>query len=356
MRRAWLSLLVIVVASVALPSSGARTQSPPSCSGGLVSHSSFYATCPNGTFVTHDGRSWQRVFASGPISFRLDRRHAWRTTNDCARGRASLHRTSDGGRTWHSTQIRAVNCSAGSYHQVVFVDQRNGWLVVVFGNAYIVDLYRTRDGGRTWRFVRGELPLKGTVNFETPRVGWLAHSDFTVTQGLYVTRDGGRTWRRRVFPPPPGWEGARMFTGMPTFFGTRGVVPVSLAHSHRSAVAFYATADGGRSWRLRSVRRVVRPILASPHALFVRYVPTAVAAPDEWWVVAGRFLRTIHVTTDAGRRWRVERPQGLPGSVRASISALDPRHAWLTAVNSSYDSVLYATTDGGRSWRQLAPR
>ena len=132
---------------------------------------------------------------------------------------------------------------------------------------------------------------------------------------------------------------------MPTFFGVRGVLPVTLFAPRRSGVALYVTSDGGRSWRIRSVRLVgFRTLLRSNP--FPRYVPTAVASRSTWWVVSRIAVPRVLVTSDAGRHWRGSRPS-LAGASFARIDAFGPS-AWLTL-----GPQLLATGDGGRSWRRL---
>jgi len=296
-----------------------------------------------------NGRSWRDVtpphvrFQPEDLVF-VDRKHGWLVTNDCAAGRALVDRTNDGGRTWRSAHVRSTNCAAGSALALSFVDRLHGWLVRTFENAPGADLSRTVDGGRTWSRAR-ELPLLGRVVFRTTRDGWLARSDSLAVRNLFVTTDGGLTWRPRTLPLPAGWRDARALPDVPTFFGARGVLPVTLFTPRRSGVAFYVTSDIGRSWRVQSVRPVgFRTLLRSNP--FPRYVPTAVSSPNDWWLVPRIAAPRVLVTSDAGRHWRGSRPS-LAGASFARIDAFGPS-AWLTL-----GPQLLATGDGGRSWRRL---
>jgi len=307
-------------------------------------------------FVTNDGRSWREVTPRHVLSELEDvvfstRLVGWVAANDCAAGRAFVYRTTNGGRTWRSTAVPATNCSAGSRLDLSFSDDRHGWIINVFENGNRAPLERTRDGGKTWNEVSASAPLKGTIAFATPRDGWLAGSDFALPQQLYATRDGGRSWRRRLIAVPRGWRGAQLFPDAPTFFGKRGVLPVSLVRGKRTAVAFYVTGNGGRTWQPRAIRPVEFSILAS-HNPFVRYVPTTIASPSVWWVAAGEKHSVIAVTTDAGDSWHVSTPSSLPPVACSEISASDARRAWLTT--SQRKSALYSTSDGGRTWRHLS--
>jgi photosystem II stability/assembly factor-like uncharacterized protein len=272
-------------------------------------------------------------------------------TNDCAGGRAAVHRTHDGGRTWRSTPVQSVGCSTLSGIRLGFIDPVHGWLNYRSGQDAFF-LLVTADGGATWRSA-GLLPFWGGVTFRTHREGWLARVDWRRTQQLHVSRDGGRTWRRRVVAPPRAWVGARLFPDVPTFFGSRGVLPVTMTRGAASAVAFYASADGGRTWRLRKVRSVeFEP--ERPHNPFVFYVPVSVVSPDIWWFADGRSRPSVSVTADAGRTWRRFASSGLPRSRWWTINATSVSQAWVSAYTTTR-SVLFATSTGGRSWRRLSP-
>jgi photosystem II stability/assembly factor-like uncharacterized protein len=159
-----------------------------------------------------------------------------------------------------------------------------------------------------------------------------------------MTVDGGRRWRRQPLAAPAGWRGAALFPDLPRFFGEqreRGVLVVDLVRRERRGVAFYVTSDGGRHWAVRAIRRVKFPIVKRLNP-FVHYVPSSIATPSAWWLFITP--RTIAVTTDAGRRWRVSR---VPAT--GELSAVDGRHAWL------WGGGLSATSDGGRAWKRLAP-
>jgi photosystem II stability/assembly factor-like uncharacterized protein len=306
-------------------------------------------------FVTGDDHSWREVtpphllVAVEDVVFATPR-GGWVVANDCAAARAFFYRTRNGGHSWRRTRAPEVNCAAGSRLDVSFADARHGWILLVPENGSRVGLYRTRDAGKTWKPVSKDAPLKGAIAFATPRIGWLARSDFPLPGELYWTRDAGRSWHRRSLHLPGGWRGAKAFPDRPTFLGARGVLPVDLVRGRQSAVAFYTTADDGRTWRLRAVRRVDFSILAmpqSPEGAFVRYVPTSIATPSIWWMVGGRKHALVAATTDAGDSWRV----ATAPVVGSEISAVDARRAWLSTTRPK--GALYATSNGGRTWRQL---
>jgi photosystem II stability/assembly factor-like uncharacterized protein len=122
----------------------------------------------------------------------------------------------------------------------------------------------------------------------------------------------------------------------------------------RSAIAFYASTDGGKKWRVRAVRTAEFRI-PKPRIDFVRYVPTSIAGPDLWWIAPGRARPFVSVTRDGGRSWQTFRPPALPETLWWEITGADDRNAWLTS-HADRTSAIYATRDGGRTWRRLNPR
>ena len=348
----------MILAAAAVVLAPAASAPPRVVFARLVSPSLGFVATSTGSgtrLLAGDGRSWRDVtprharFQPEDLVF-LDRKHGWFVTNDCAAGRAIVDRTNDGGRTWRSAHVRPTNCAAGSALALSFVDRLHGWLVRTFENGPGAELARTVDGGRRWSRAR-ELPLLGRVVFRTPRDGWLGRSDLPAFPNLFVTTDGGSTWRPQALPLPLGWRRARAFPDVPTFFGASDVLPVTLFTPRRSGVAFYTTSDGGRSWRVRSVRTVgFRTLLRS--SPFPRYVPTAVASPSTWWVVPRIAVPRVLVTRDAGRHWRGSSPAGVSGVASARIAAAGGT-AWLTLSTRRGRTRILATRDAGRTWRLL---
>jgi photosystem II stability/assembly factor-like uncharacterized protein len=308
-------------------------------------------------FIESDGRSSREITPPGML-FQLEdvqflsRDEGWVVDNDCAAGKAFVHRTHDGGRRWQKAPVRSTNCAAGSRLDLSLLDSKHGWILDVYENGNApYPLGRTLNGGASWRQVGGA-PIAGTIAFSSAREGWLGRGDFAQQQQLYVTLNGGRTWRRRVLPPPPGWKGVRLFPDVPTFFGKRAVLPVTLTRSGRAAVAFYLTGDGGRSWAASSVRTISSSVLRR-QSPFISYVATAIVSPTKWWAVDAGARPRIAVTVDGGKSWRSSTPAALPKLTAAEISAADAQHAWLTT-RVQNRLVAYKTSNAGRSWQRLS--
>jgi photosystem II stability/assembly factor-like uncharacterized protein len=350
---------MFVAGAVAALAASASAPPPRVVLARLVTSSFGFVVTSTGSrtrLLAGDGRSWRDItpphvrFQPEDLVF-VDRNHGWFATNDCAADRALVHRTSDGGGTWAAAHVLSTNCAAGSALALSFLDRRHGWLVRTIENGPGAQLASTVDGGRTWSPSR-DLPLIGRVAFRSRRDGWLGRSDFRALPNLFVTADGGRTWRPRTLPLPSGWRRARALTDVPTFFGARGVLPVTLFTPRRSGVAFYVTGDGGRSWRAESVRSVGFRTLLRTNP-FPRYVPTSVASPRDWWAVVGITRPRVLVTSDAGRHWRASRPPALARAWFARVDAVTSTSAWLILGMRAGRTQLLATDDGGRSWRRL---
>jgi hypothetical protein len=135
-----------------------------------------------------------------------------------------------------------------------------------------------------------------------------------------------------------------------------GVVAVTLGRATSSAVAFSASENRGRSWLLRSVRRIERCPLRPNSSPWPAFWPASVASARVWWVVAGRRQPLIQVTNDAGRHWQTVSAQGLPARVCAvtKVSAADDRVAWVVAhYRSRSETALFETRDAGLTWRRV---
>jgi photosystem II stability/assembly factor-like uncharacterized protein len=324
---------------------------------GIIEKDRIIVRGPSQTGIPHlfatNGHGWREITPPHPFWLAdadfLNPSHGWVVLNDCG-GRAFVDRTNDGGRTWATTRVvGSVTCAAGSGFQLDFVDRLHGFLLANVANAPGAWLSATSDGGAHWRLVAKSglgsastaLPVDGSMRFTSRRDGWLVGGSFGDSAGLYATEDGGRSWQRRTLPHPRGWAHADLTPQTPTMTGKVGVLAAQLATGYRYAVAFYSTSDGGRTWRVRSVRRAIgaRVVIVNPRV---------------WWVVNGTFVG-VWVTTDGGRSWRTFRPAYLPGPYvqPVSLNAVSAHKAWLYFSPSWSRTAVYATTDGGRSWRRL---
>jgi len=313
--------------------------------------------CRDRLLATEDfGRTWSDITPSPlpeegsiySVSF-LDRYHGWVVAESCAGGQGTLFRTEDGARTWRRTAIDGVTCNAGANRVPSFVDSQNGWLIHQEPTGSSASLQRTRDGGKTWSRER-DFEWITAVRFLDPLDGWMGgfiHS----RGGLFRTKDGGRTWARVPIPLPECCRGWIRLVDRPTFSDLEhAVVPITLRNPDRGreVVAFDATADGGRTWRLAAV---LRPRGTGRVSAFPAPRPTSVTSSTDWWTVARGSPAVFH-TDDGGNTWQRSRITA-EGRV-FSIAAIDARRAWAIVYLDRQRS-LFVTRDGGRSWRAVTP-
>jgi photosystem II stability/assembly factor-like uncharacterized protein len=278
-----------------------------------------------------------------------------------------IFRTSDGGLTWGGATIDGGLTWGGATIQVLaltslsFINPREGWLLASFGAAAgseAVEAYRSTDGGGTWISVG---PLSGLPNggnktritFLNSTTGWITGVTLQYdTLYLYVTHDSGRTWRPQVIPLPPEviphWRGVP-HQPPPKFFTARdGILPVfyeiyagpndSLHSTGETAVAIYATHDGGMTWTYSSVKRV-----NGSYLILISFADT-----NHGWLMNGS---NLYVTSDGGRRWTTIHPSQLPFDT-TQLEFISPQVGWAISKVPS----LNKTLDGGLTWAPLPYR
>jgi photosystem II stability/assembly factor-like uncharacterized protein len=108
--------------------------------------------------------------------------------------------TLDGGRTWsHSSMPAGIQ---GDPHDMFFVDQMHGWLILWNGiPTHTNTLLRTVDGGQSWQQVPMSHQQLDAVRFLSDRTGFVFVADGD-TGAVLSTTDGGETWQRQSLPSP----------------------------------------------------------------------------------------------------------------------------------------------------------
>jgi photosystem II stability/assembly factor-like uncharacterized protein len=97
---------------------------------------------------------------------------------------ATIMQTSDGGETWHVSQLAAA--PGVRFNATSFVGNRLGWAVGSRGN-----IYRTSNGGRTWQAQQSGVSVDlFDVKFIDAMEGWAVGAEGTA---IY-TVDGGLNW------------------------------------------------------------------------------------------------------------------------------------------------------------------
>jgi photosystem II stability/assembly factor-like uncharacterized protein len=318
-----------------------------------------------GLFLFQGGR-WRNVTPPlGSIGIEavtfVDPTHGWVAAFDCAKVAVHLDRTTDGGRSWESLGSPAGHSCGGGPTFLSFIDRKHGWMEPVSPNGPSGELLRTSDGGRTWSRVVDEvatagdgpgLPCLGPIRFVSLSTGWMSRC---FDGRLFSTQDGGHHWVHSVIRVP---DPARARFDLPWFAHNRGVVAATLGSGlptgpgQARAVAFSVSEDGGKTWSLRSTRRIASCPL---QPIFTGWWPAAVASTRVWWLVAGRNRPVVQVTTDAGRHWRTVPARGLPTRPCSilSVSAAGRNAAWVVARDVGRSTALFRTTDGGRTWMRV---
>src|SRR5438105_1075016 len=101
-------------------------------------------------FVTRDARSWREVTPRHMLAEIDDvafaGAHGWLVTSDCARAKAFLERTFDGGRTWSRQPFWSSSCNTGAGTALNFLGPSVGWATETEPTAPRESLFRTIDG------------------------------------------------------------------------------------------------------------------------------------------------------------------------------------------------------------------
>lgn len=200
--------------------------------------------------------------------------------------------------------------------------------------AAATGLFRTRDAGASWARVSPREVEK--PSFATPLVGWALESDRLVS-----TRDGGRTWRAVRGPcrSPATVE-------LDLASATRGWVVCGFQPgAGQQPKEVWATRDAGATWRL--VNRASPFAKAVGRGLCVCGYSAGIvmtAGGSGWlWMARGSFYATI----DGGRSWR-SLPIGSPEVVEGRSASL-PRSTAGYALFGPRPTLRF-TRDGGRTW------
>jgi photosystem II stability/assembly factor-like uncharacterized protein len=281
----------------------------------------------------------------------------WSTVEDPTSG--VLFRTVDGGKTWNGS---VVSLALGHF---TFIDHIHGWALVSLGAAagsHPVEIHRTVDGGATWeplsRSVPGEpdradaIPAGGAktgIRFLDENTGWVVGSvPADATPYIFVTGEGGRTWAEQPLELPEEFRTETFVNAeLPVFFNTKeGVLPLRVDAKSHTAMLFYFTEDGGRTWRATTPVRLRQ---GSPPVW-------SFADRNSGWLIAsgpdgGNVLLR---TQDGGATWeQVASAPELAGTSSLQFESANVGYAFSAARTAP---VLSKTLDGGGSWARVNAR
>jgi photosystem II stability/assembly factor-like uncharacterized protein len=154
------------------------------------------------------GRSWTKRqlpvgFAEG-VWF-LNSKVGWIFANDGRNTddkRLGVLRTLDGGETWAWSLVG--DFSSANVQDFNWVNEKNGWLILLLAGDGGSGLFETQDGGINWSkhaedSFQGPGKYLTTVRFVNDAIGHMAYDDARNGRHyLLDTQDGGKTWDRRI--------------------------------------------------------------------------------------------------------------------------------------------------------------
>jgi hypothetical protein len=275
----------------------------------------------------------------------------------------TAHRTTDGGRTWQSSQLPGTYAG---YGLIQFVDAEHGWIEVYRTStsptsatpaADNTTVLATSDGGASWSVV-STLSPRAFISFTSPTEGW-GYGDDPQTGDLTTflkTADGGRTWSQSDFPSQQGCviSGA---PGAPVRNGSSVVVRALCLPNGSSStsqeIVNLVSADDGRTWTQESANPIGGSTYLSGMAGIVDLRPGQPIPSHEYPGATGRRLQA---TFDGGKTWITYPTDGLPAAVTAAewVSADD---LWVMVSQSGVGGMLagelYASHDAGKTWTAL---
>jgi photosystem II stability/assembly factor-like uncharacterized protein len=275
-------------------------------------------------YGTRDGgRTWiehclaERTYANSVVF--VDRNLGWAAIGQDTK--ASVMRTTDGGRTWQTSPSLGSPAIA---RDITFIDPDHGWVVGdVTRDRTSGAVWKSSDGGRTWAMaaVPGAFSF-ASVHFADKLHGWAIDPDGKVAS----TTDGGDTWQVTALPHTTRLRDAA--------FADRLTGWIVGHRTGTDAGRLWSTDDGGMTWEETT---------PFPHeATSIQILPSG-----QLRVLAGSGYNDpqLFESTDQGATWAGR-------SIRSNITQVefaDIDHGW--AVDPGLPGCALATDDGGLSWR-----
>jgi photosystem II stability/assembly factor-like uncharacterized protein len=337
----------------------------------------YTSTFPSRIWRTDDGGlTWSEIMP-GPLvwefEYALDTETAWATvcrppSEDC---QPALARTFDSGSSW--AVINETIWHTVSEYQ--FFNQKDGLLYgsgPAAGTA-IWNFYESHDGGVSWTQFEFVSTHRGSASdipgqYETCNMcGDALYLDFdrlVVVGGnlaqmatdvipLWITFDRGQVWYSQELPLPQGPFEFGWFHPSPPIFVSDdfGILAIRLSTEdrERTAVAFYATDDGGLSWSFRSLVEIPGSV--------ERWTRLEVVSIEDIFFRCGRDLCISH---DGGWNWQQVSTQlnfetySDSESYVYRFTFIDALTGW-ALVRLDETTTLWRTQDGGVSWQNLEP-
>jgi photosystem II stability/assembly factor-like uncharacterized protein len=222
----------------------------------------------------------------------------------------ALYQTRDGGITWNSSSVPALEKNGGGFRSVFFRDEKHGWLAggefrprlanePIVNNAIseagkkisVATIWQTADGGATWQTKKLKRQIGRFLYVEFWNDIGVAFGD----AGCVFTNDGGESWKDMQALVPEQKE-----------TGNRPSITGAYFVDHDNGWIFtswfenLSTHDGGKTWNLISSK------IAGRNSKTEDIVPSTVVFADKGRglliagpVGTGKLLKTA----DGGKTW-----------------------------------------------------
>jgi photosystem II stability/assembly factor-like uncharacterized protein len=263
-----------------------------------------------------------------------------------------LSLTVDGGATWTAAilpRLKPLQKVGGV--NFTFADRLHGWLMIQHqsGPAFsFSSLYSTSDGGRTWQEAKGNPGFYGDIRAFPNGDIWVS-GDYPEHDVPTVSRDGGNSFQEISLDAPKEIAPADDPSyNLPVFEDNlRGYEAVTYSGGigKKSAAVLFATADGGKTWKVDRILSNLAEISAGQKATSAIVGSTWIApfAPKGSQPTLMKLRPNDRITAPDHKSSSDFRSCGL--------SFFTPDEGW---ANCSGD--LSSTTDGGASWTSITPR
>jgi photosystem II stability/assembly factor-like uncharacterized protein len=320
--------------------SGMPTYNPPdfrSCCVSAVAidpqdSNTLYVPSRNGVIFksTNGGTSWNALNAVLPPPYTLqpgpganvlaiDPRN---TSTLYVATQLGLSRSTDGGVTWRTANLRAVPISS------LAINPRTPSFV------YAGNLLST-DAGNTW-FAVGYKVLYGidalAIDPRTPTNVYAGSGDCEDGLSIFRSADGGQSW-----------TDTRAGAGCVSTIAIDPQMPSTVYAGSQDGRGVYKSADGGTSWSALNTRPSSGSDASVINALAID--------PQSTKTIYAGGPGGIFKTTDGGASW-IAVNSGLTG-LSVNTLAVDPNNT--ATVYAGTDGGLWKSTDGAASWRRIFP-